>query len=239
MATKPICSVEGCGKPSNIRGYCNKHYLRVVRHGDPHFCLRPKNSICTVDGCGRPAVTRGLCDGHYGRWKKYRDPKPDLPLREIAKRPPEGEAQRFVLEVAPKFTGDECLIYPYGKSSRGYGAVDINGKKRSVHVVVCELVWGPRPGPRFEVAHNCGVRACCNPKHLRWATRSENHADKLRHGTAQRGEQHPRVKLTEKQVREIRSLAGQLPRERIAERYGVTAGTISNIINKYTWSWLE
>lgn|SRR5690606_19847350 len=239
MATKPICSVEGCGKPSNIRGYCNKHYLRVVRHGDPHFCLRPKNSICTVDGCGRPAVARGLCDGHYGRWKKYRDPKPDLPLREIAKRPPEGEAQRFVLEVAPKFTGDECLIFPYGKSSNGYGAVDIDGKKRGAHVVVCEKVWGPPPDPTFEVAHSCGVRACCNPRHLRWASRSDNHADKVQHDTHKRGERHHKAKLTEEQVREIRALAETQTRYQIAKRFGVSTWTVHNILTRQIWAWLE
>lgn len=29
------CSVENCAGPATKRGYCNKHYLRLIRHGDP------------------------------------------------------------------------------------------------------------------------------------------------------------------------------------------------------------
>lgn len=31
---KPVCSVEGCGIESRTKGYCNKHYQRVLKHGD-------------------------------------------------------------------------------------------------------------------------------------------------------------------------------------------------------------
>lgn len=29
------CSVDGCASTSRARGYCNRHYLRAIRHGDP------------------------------------------------------------------------------------------------------------------------------------------------------------------------------------------------------------
>lgn len=32
---KPICAVAKCGKVSTIRGWCNAHYLRFIRHGSP------------------------------------------------------------------------------------------------------------------------------------------------------------------------------------------------------------
>lgn len=36
MATAPrVCSVEGCGSDARVRGFCNKHWLRFRRHGDP------------------------------------------------------------------------------------------------------------------------------------------------------------------------------------------------------------
>lgn len=36
MAEFPICSIENCGKPIvNKRGWCNAHYLRWLRYGDP------------------------------------------------------------------------------------------------------------------------------------------------------------------------------------------------------------
>lgn len=35
MADRPICSIEGCGKPAICRGWCDMHYTRYKRHGDP------------------------------------------------------------------------------------------------------------------------------------------------------------------------------------------------------------
>ena len=32
---KPTCSVDGCEKAIRVRGYCNAHYLRLNRYGDP------------------------------------------------------------------------------------------------------------------------------------------------------------------------------------------------------------
>lgn len=35
MAESRICSVEGCGKPVQAKGWCFPHYMRWYRHGDP------------------------------------------------------------------------------------------------------------------------------------------------------------------------------------------------------------
>lgn len=32
-----MCEVEGCSRKSRSRGWCNKHYKRWLRHGDPSF----------------------------------------------------------------------------------------------------------------------------------------------------------------------------------------------------------
>lgn len=29
------CTIDGCGQPAVGRGFCNKHYLRFMKHGDP------------------------------------------------------------------------------------------------------------------------------------------------------------------------------------------------------------
>lgn len=31
----PTCSIEGCDKPTKARGWCNAHWKRWIRHGDP------------------------------------------------------------------------------------------------------------------------------------------------------------------------------------------------------------
>ena len=35
MATRPLCSVDGCGKAQRCRGLCQNHYYRLRTHGDP------------------------------------------------------------------------------------------------------------------------------------------------------------------------------------------------------------
>lgn len=37
---KPKCGVEECDSPSSVRGYCTRHYRRVLRYGDPHKLKR-------------------------------------------------------------------------------------------------------------------------------------------------------------------------------------------------------
>lgn len=32
-----VCSIEGCGKPHDSKGYCGMHAQRVRRYGDPHY----------------------------------------------------------------------------------------------------------------------------------------------------------------------------------------------------------
>lgn len=82
------------------------------------------------------------------------------------------------------------------------------------------------------------MEGCVNPRHLRWATRSENHADKLDHGTHNRGEQCPTVKITEEQARQILALKGRLSQKDIAAKFGVTFQHVSNIHLGKRWAWL-
>lgn len=63
------CSIEDCGKPCESRGYCNMHYTRWLRHGDPNTVLRERNrngiAPCSQDGCDKISRTAGLCVKHY------------------------------------------------------------------------------------------------------------------------------------------------------------------------------
>lgn len=34
-----MCKLEGCTRPGNKKGFCNMHYNRWKRHGDPEVCL--------------------------------------------------------------------------------------------------------------------------------------------------------------------------------------------------------
>jgi len=52
-----------------------------------------------------------------------------------------------------------------------------------------------------------------------------------------RGQRSPNAKLTEREVREIRSLTG-LPRSEVARAYDVCARTVQLIQERRAWAWL-
>ena len=95
-----------------------------------------------------------------------------------------GEAHA-AFRVLTARTTDHCVLWPFTVNSKGYGQLGVNGKSTSVHVLACEQAHGPRPEGK-QVAHSCGVKRCINQRHLRWATQSENEADKVLHGTVRR-----------------------------------------------------
>lgn len=68
---KPICSIDGCSKPSQARGWCKTHWAQWRRTGDPEY-RRPRYSKCTVDGCEkRPrSANAELCETHYYRLRR-------------------------------------------------------------------------------------------------------------------------------------------------------------------------
>lgn len=72
------CTITGCRKPRVARGWCEGHYRRWRRHGDPlggrHF-----QTGCEFDGCTRAHWSKGLCVMHYQRARRHGDP--DWPSR--------------------------------------------------------------------------------------------------------------------------------------------------------------
>jgi hypothetical protein len=194
MATRAICSVEGCDKPHLARGFCNDHYRRFRRHGDP-------------EGGGTA----------------------------------QGALRRWIDEVALHYTGDDCLIWPFGRDKDGYAQGRHPGLRTGrAYRAVCELAHGAPPTSGHEAAHSCGRghEGCVAPAHLSWKTHAENEADKKAHGTLIVGSDHANSRLTEDDVREVRRLFGTMTHEAIAERFGVARATISLISSGATWAWL-
>lgn len=106
-----------------------------------------------------------------------------------------------------------------------------------VHRLVAEAFHGKPPSSNHEVAHFDGVRWNNRAANLRWATRSQNYADRHRHGTQNDGEKNGFSKLTEADIKQIR-----LSRERgvdIATRYGVDKTCISQIRLRKSWRHVE
>lgn len=46
------CSVEGCGLPHLAKGFCNRHWLRWKRNGDPNITKRNVNGVGYINQYG-------------------------------------------------------------------------------------------------------------------------------------------------------------------------------------------
>ena len=117
---------------------------------------------------------------------------------------------------------------------RPYCCLWANNKQAQVrpHKLVLEAFVGKRP-EGMECCHNDGNPQNNHLSNLRWDTAKNNHADKVRHGTTNRGENCGTAKLTGIQVDAIRQDT-RLHRL-IALDYGVRANTISRIKSGVRW----
>lgn len=128
-----------------------------------------------------------------------------------------------------------------GVTSTGYLQVQLfaDSKKKKiklVHRLVLEAFVGPCP-IGMEAAHLNGIRSDCRVENLLWCTRKENHSHKIRHGTAQRGSNHPGAKLRDCEVAEIKRLvASGCKAVDVARRFSALQTTISNIKHGRSWT---
>lgn len=187
--------------------------------------------LCSIPDCGKPHLARGWCNAHWLRWSRYGDP--------LAGGTYAGEPLKYFNEVVLPYTGDDCLIWPYGKT-KGYGVVWIGDRTHYVSRLVCEHENGSPTASNDEASHSCGKGhlGCVTRNHLRWATPKENTADKRAHNTHLRGEKTNGAKLTEADVIKIRSMRGELSQGQLAKRFNVTQGAISRIQSRKVWDWL-
>jgi len=183
-------------------------------------------AVCSVTECDGRAITRGLCNKHYQRWLKYGDPLAGATFR--------GSGLKWLRENLD-CSDEGCLIWPFGRSSKGYGHVLFEGVVTNASRVMCIFAHGNPPTEKHQAAHSCGNGhlGCVNPRHLRWATQSENQIDAIFHGTG-------RATITPDQAQRIRDLSrlGVGPTE-IARRVGTTATVARFIIKRRTWTYLD
>lgn len=144
------------------------------------------------------------------------------------------------LRLHSSYPGDDCLIWPYGRTPKGYGSVRWNGRTIHAHRAMCIMAHGEPASGYTEAAHSCGNAGCCNPQHLRHSTSAANHRDKAAHGTILCGEAHPRAKLKDADIIEIRRLLarGEKTQAELARSFGVTDGAISLAVKRTNWSCL-
>jgi hypothetical protein len=125
------------------------------------------------------------------------------------------------------------------RGPKGYYTVNLyhNGRPRCclVHRLVAAAFLGVIP-PGWQVNHKTGDKSRNAAEDLEIVTPEENRRHAVRQGLIVRGEDNPKAKLKEEDVREIRRrrAAGERVRD-IAWDYDLTDRTVYMICRRQTW----
>jgi HNH endonuclease len=148
------------------------------------------------------------------------------------------QLQRFWSRVTKT---EDCWIWT-GTMSNGCGCMQYNGTQQLAHRISWQIAHGPI-AKGLCVCHHCDNRKCVRPDHLFLGTQTDNMRDMRAKGRGhhlppRRGEHHGMAKLTENDVRTIRSeyAKGGISAYRLAKRYAVSATHIWFIIRRTSWS---
>ena len=143
--------------------------------------------------------------------------------------------------------------YPAGytlkgdRTRNGYRRVQMmrDGITHRVHVnrLVAEAFHGAPPSDQHQAAHLNGQRSDDRAENLAWKTPSENHADKIVHGTWQGGEHHNQAIMSEDDVHRImeartsiRGGKNKRGSHRIARDFGLPRHAVQAVISGRTWT---
>jgi ribosome-binding protein aMBF1 (putative translation factor) len=148
-------------------------------------------------------------------------------------------AERFWAKVDKT---DGCWEWT-GCVGDGYGQIGLNGKiirtHRLSYIIHHPLTINLLEHREICVCHKCDNRKCVNPAHLFLGSKGDNNKDRETkgRGNQQKGEKHGRSKLTETDVREIRTryANGGISQQQLALEYGVSQKLINLIIHRENW----
>lgn len=139
---------------------------------------------------------------------------------------------------------EECIEFQEGWPNHdGYGVIWRDGKSVMAHrAAYCAHHGIPLAAINgIVIRHKCDNRACVNPEHLEPGTQADNVRDMIERDrkVVLKGEGHGMSKLTEDDVRKIRSeyIRGSKTSgcPALAKKYGVTHAMIRFIVKRINW----
>jgi HNH endonuclease len=154
--------------------------------------------------------------------------------------------ERFAAFVVVPDDPDACRDWSGAKAPKGYGLIGstADGGERWI---ASRFSWVLHHGSIPEglsVLHRCDNPPCCNPRHLYLGTIPENNADMHRKGRGyvpprRSGEGHPRARLTESLVRELRRhYAAGKGSHVLSREYNLPHTTVHHVLKGHTWKHL-
>lgn len=182
---------------------------------------------CTVEGCDAEFYCKSMCQIHYARTRKTGTPI--LTEKTLD--------ERFRDKVSVKSL-EECWEWQGSRNARGYGQISMggrNGRPELAHRVSLALT-GVNVPRGLGVLHHCDNPPCVNPRHLYVGDQKQNAKDAIERGQFLVGSRAPSARLTEDQVREIKSLiASGFTDRQIAEDLPVSRSSINKIRKGAMW----
>jgi hypothetical protein len=135
---------------------------------------------------------------------------------------------------------DGCWIWHGDLDRSGYERIQTGTRPRRrwirAHRAAWMLFYGPIP-EGMDVCHCCDNPSCVHPGQLFLGTHADNMTDMVEKGRSLRGERHPNAKLTEADIKAIRTqyAAGGVTGRELGERYGVATNVIYEIAKRRKW----
>ena len=156
-------------------------------------------------------------------------------------KPTQKDIDRFWSKVDIR-SKSECWEWMAFCKPNGYGQFQL---KRNKPVYAHRFVWLIIHGvwPDKNILHECDNPPCVNPNHLFEGTQLDNIHDCIKKGRFvnknNTGIKNPNVKLTEKDIRQIRreyvAKDKNFGAKPLAKKYGVKPAAISKIITRRNW----
>lgn len=161
------CSVSGCEKLVLARGWCQVHYGRWYKHGDPNHAVQTRTSYkgeeCSIDGCGKPRFCREWCKSHYSRWQVHGDP-----MGGRWPRSPSEEGPQCRVEACSRSVAARGLCgFHYGRWAR-HGDPEAPNQweqNKKTRELGCRICRGPvhYVGAQLCRSHGRDQRRICDP----------------------------------------------------------------------------
>lgn len=127
------CTYPDCKNPHKAKGFCEVHYSRLRRYGNPDVLPRPKHiksNFCSVEGCNREYFAKGMCQKHYRKQRQ-----PEYKPRHKSKYP-----KICIVNECEKESKVLGLCYMHYERQRKYGDVLLGRKPYSKRVGHCKVI---------------------------------------------------------------------------------------------------
>lgn len=173
-----------------------------------------------------------MCGMHYMRMKRHGSTEPT--------KGSWGTPQERFERLGWDITESGCWEWKEYTNADGYGLFKMKsgGSMVGAHKA-SYLIYKGEVAKGEVVRHDCDNPPCVNPDHLVLGAVQDNIDDCVRRGrrSPQGGDRNHNKKISMKIARSIRAeyAAGGISQQKIADKYGITQGSVTQIVRGKTW----